>query len=179
MQLSPSIVNWNMVVALRDDGRLEEALWSEDQEANGIIVGEAPWPSDSFVQYSEVAEAYSAIKQHLNEKTRGAADVIMTNLILEDSGCLPKDLGTGTDLEGVIGSISPTRVAELVSVFAALDYRDLDNAFDNHLPEDLKDILQIPEYGPSEEVFSGYIRQWEDLLKCAKEHDGGILLHIG
>ena len=172
MQLDAYAVRWEMVVSLAKEGKLQDALCSDRFES--IVVGTTPWPSDSCVQYSEVAESYQSIRQSLPTATRTIADAVIPPLINMDFRP-PNDLGMDTGGTLVLGSVSPSHVDGLLTSYAQLNYVDLDRAFDA-MPAKRKSKLQICTSGASERGFTGYLRQWETALKYAHRCGAGIVL---
>lgn len=160
MQLNATPIQWPSDALMQDVephkfdylvSRLEDALW----------------PSDSCVQYGEVSEAYHAIRHLLSSATRSAADKLMSEIINQDLK-LPKDLGPSLEDGQIIGSASPGRVRDLLAAFHAIDYSEMNKAFDEYLPESFRNSLQIAKW-PSEEIFTGYLRQWENMHKICFE----------
>jgi hypothetical protein len=90
----------------------------------------------------------------------------------------PWELKSSSRGEHLVGAISPRTVREYLGTFSRIDYGVLDQAFDFQLPSETRARCEIAKYR-SDQVFSGYLRQWEDLFKYAAERDVGVLIHLG
>ncbi|MEX2169738.1 MAG: hypothetical protein WD851_10535 [Pirellulales bacterium] len=174
MQLSAHTVNWNKLEHLRFNGSVYDAVWNSDQH---LFLGAPPWPSDSCIQFSELSECYEAIRATVPAETRAHADKIINKLI-NKSFEFPWDLANFERTGHVIGAISPVTVRELLQEFSRVSYAELDEAFNFRMPPETRKSCEIANY-PSEDVFTGYLRQWENLLKYAVRREAGVLLHCG
>jgi hypothetical protein len=174
MQLSAITVDWEKLERLRNGGELDEMLWHSEL---ALCVGDPPWPSDSTIQFGEIAECYESIKHKLSEPTRSLSDKLVRTLFRQDFD-LPWELKNFTREGHVIGAISPQTASEYLKILLQLSYTELDEAFDQHMPMEMRKRCQIAQYS-SEQVFTGYLKQWEELFKYALNHKAGVLLHCG
>jgi len=129
------------------------------------------------MQVFELSECYETIKNTLPEPTLTHANKIMDTLV-HSSFMFPWELQSCKRGEHFIGAISPSTVHEYVEIFSKISYVDLDDAFNSRIQPKTKKEFEIARY-PSEDVFTGYLRQWEELFRYAADRNAGILLHMG
>ena len=174
MELTAYLVNWEVASRLSIAGKLECEVFEGDGE--GLYVDGGDWPSDSCIQYREVFEIYELIRDSLSAPCRSKADAIIP-VVMNDSFSFPQDLGGREDPELIAGSISPKTAADLLARFKALDNAELDRGYEA-LRSESPEQFQIFQW-PSDDAFTGYFRQWKDLLQAAVGHGAGVFLHIG
>lgn len=174
MELDASVVNWETVTRKVVDG------YSGALDEGGPYLPQPPWPSDSCVQYAEVGKIYQLLRESLPESVRSNADSIFPALISWNFA-FPQDLADLEEYEEdeiTAGSLSPKTVADLAVAFEKLDYAALDSAYDAILPDLESRKLQICRLGPGRDVFTGYIRQWDELIRLAAKHEAGVLVFM-
>jgi hypothetical protein len=174
MQLTVDVIDWNRLDSLQFDQSTDKVIMSACEE---LQVGRPPWPSDSTLQVFELSECYEAIKNTIAVSTKTHADKIM-NTLVHKSFMFPWELNSCPRGECFVGAISPSTVREYVNTFSQISYTELDEAFDSRMPTATRNEFEIARY-PSEDVFTGYLRQWEEMFKYAVERDAGVLLHCG
>lgn len=182
MQLSVTAADWDLVLRLLAQDRLEDALMDEDGEvgADDIFLDSPPiW--DSCNHYRDVIDFYlSGIRPNLTAEAREVTDRAFEQVINDDMR-FPNDLPSEVSWELVAGALSPERVAEISAAFSKLDYEDLARVWDQHVYEDCRsrhDYLP-EEYSRGENAFAGYLRSWGEALRFAAEKKAGILIHQG
>jgi hypothetical protein len=180
MELSAYAVDWDLAVKLLESGRLERVLLPETEDDERELESlqlPSPWGSDSHVQYMEVEEAYRRIlRERLDEAERERTEKALKPLI-NDETIFPNDLPGEVDGDLVAGALSPQRVAELAAKFAELPYDELAQLWDELVFEKQSD-LQMAAWR-SEDAFTGYLRQWHELLRFAAERRAGVFVRFG
>jgi hypothetical protein len=171
VQLNPRPVDWQKVVDAIDQGRFADVMQSD--EVDTLYLEDPPWNNDSCVEYMHAAEVYEAIEKHLSPRTQAAGEAVAA-LINEDM-VFPNDLGDDVASEIIVGALAPTYVAELADAFAAIDYGDLETAFERHVPAKLRASLSA---GYDGHAMADYLRLWHQLLTFAKERRAGVLIEL-
>jgi hypothetical protein len=173
MQLDARPVQWQLVVDAVDNDRLGELMASDDVDT--VYIEGRPWPSDSCVQYTEVAEMFAALEDRLTGPTREFAYAV-GDLINEDMA-FPQDLGPDLDSEIIAGALDPEHVRELAEAFAKIDYADLDRAFEQQFPSAARKIVN-GRINYDRDSLAQYIRQWQELLAFASQRGAGVLIEL-
>lgn len=175
MQVTASAVNWQKLEGLDYSVGCEDAYWANATEVE--IGGDPHWPSDSSIQFQEIGMIFEEICDDISEPTRGNAGEVIERLFGFTEALLWDLQSTERGRECWIGAVSPASVQSLLEKFDVIDYGVLDRAFDARR-ESLQDEFAIVEH-PGEEVFSGYFRQWEALLRHAATNDAGVIIWVG
>jgi hypothetical protein len=120
---------------------------------------------------------FDEIREDIREPTRSNMLEVLHKVFGFDQSVL-WDLQAKERGEGCwFGSISPKSVQELLRCFDGIEYGELDRAFDARRGA-LADQYAIVEY-PGKEVYSGYLRQWDQLLRHAASNDAGVIMWVG
>jgi hypothetical protein len=149
MELTATVVNWNNFKEVVNNGQLMDILFEEIEYEKELIFTQTPWPSDSSVEYINVAEQL----RDLTEPSEGIK-LIINELINEDF-TLPNELEIEVDPELVSGSISPSSAEKYNKVFNQLDMSDLTDSI------------------------ADYLGQWRCLFKFACENKAGVYFQLG
>jgi hypothetical protein len=176
-------VDWKLVTTLAAEGRLAETIGSD--AVDDILLGDPPWPSGSHIHWVVVSDIYEALRNRLDERRRGPIDAVMSQLI-STKAQFPWDVEEEVDPNSAASFISPETSERFLESFAAVDYEALDAAYDAWsaaLTQRDKEKFSIWDEEesvvyPSQDYFTGYIRQWQDLLRYAHERQLGVWLAI-
>lgn len=149
MELTATAVNWNNFKEVVSNGQLMDIQFEEIEYEKELMLDNTPWPSDSSLEYMDVAEQLQKLSEP-NEVIK----LIINELINEDFS-LPGELDIEVDPEEVYGSISPESVEKYNEAFNQLDMSGLSS--------------KIMEY----------MNQWGRLFKFANENNAGVYFHLG
>lgn len=189
MQLWGFSVNWNLAVRLKSEGRFELVYSEECEKGDGnLSLKGCPEMSDSASIFCDTAEFLAAAIPHLQEPNRTNAEIIATNLIPEHFR-FPQDLGDDIDPEVITGTLSPSTARTVHQALGELDHQELINTFKRLSKGKKRDVdlnsrvemlgKHIDLSGVSgEDLLSNYIKEWEEVVSHAVEHDGGVFIEL-
>jgi hypothetical protein len=175
MQVTAKAVNWERLEALDYSEGPETTYFNNAEQVQ--IGGDPHWPSDSSIQFQEVRMIFEEICEDIREPTRSQIAEILGKLFGLGRPVLWDLQAHVPGGDGWFGAVSPDSVRQLSNCFAGIEYAELDRAFDARRAT-LAGEFAIVEY-PSEDVFSGYFRQWEQLLHHATKNNAGIVMWVG
>ncbi len=173
MLISPCVVDWEYMCSLRGKN-LDEAM-SQDKERERHFYDDAPDIGDSLIQYTDVSVCLAEAAKTLTEPNRSRV-AELSRIFFREEFDFPPDLEKNMKTDVIAGALSPETVQKLSRILDEINYPELDEFFEN-LPEELMNRLDIGSY-PSEEVFSGYLRDWNMVFKFAIERKAGVLMCI-
>ncbi|MET0027615.1 MAG: hypothetical protein ABW101_08250 [Candidatus Thiodiazotropha sp.] len=172
MQISPDLVQWDVVTKKAAAGTLEHDLYeirADDEWADN----ECTWFNDSFIHYCQVGDAVDFLVPKLKGVLKDNCERSLA-LILNETCNMPRELGDALNNEYFVSSISPEQISSLIVVFENVDMNELLSEYQRIIPDDLQSDIGEPK-----ENFIGYIEQWINLLKEARAKNMGLFVHVG
>ncbi|MEW6307223.1 MAG: hypothetical protein AB1705_27535 [Verrucomicrobiota bacterium] len=192
MQIVTHLIDWEEAQERAGAGTLAELLygedlededWEEEEEDEDLDDEEAAsnglW-TDSYTVYSDIADAYRAMRAELPDNVRRHTDRFFNALISKD----PLMELEGVKLtDGWLVTLTPQTAEELSNLADEINFKDFKRAFTAKCPRDSKTRLaEYAEPADPNRVFDlvvlPYLQSWTELLSQAADQEKGVLVSV-